>query len=181
MIDALLAIAIAIVAQTEGKAEAIAQAAKAAIATVRIVRQPVVRPSRKYIGCGAAELTKAQADADFAKKVLVWPDSIDQELLARQMLAAAESQKRAVLAMCAPSTVMRPGPNLDRKESPYQDDPFDEDREDRRPADIDLDKTTMRVDGTVVPARELVDAIRAMSGEIEDLRRQLRELREAKK
>jgi hypothetical protein len=181
MIDTLIAIAIAIVAQTEGKAEAIAQAAKAAITTVRMVRQPVVRPSRKYVGCGAAEIAKTEADAQFAKKVLVWPDSIDQELLARQMLAAAESQKRAVLAMCAPSTVMRRRSNVDRKESPYHDDPFDEDREDRRPADIDLDKTTMRVDGTVVQARELVDAIRAMSGEIEDLRRQLRELKEAKK
>jgi len=39
----------------------------------------------------------------------------------------------------------------------------------------------MRVDGKVVPARELVDAIRAMSDEIEELRRQLRELKEAKK
>jgi hypothetical protein len=39
----------------------------------------------------------------------------------------------------------------------------------------------MRIDGKVVPARELVDAIRAMSGEIEDLRRQLRELKEAKR
>jgi len=182
MIDTLVAIAIAIVAQTESRAEAIiVQAAKAAITTVRMARQPVVRPSRKYVGCGAAELAMADIDIEFAKKVLVWPDSIDQELLARQMLAAAESRKRAVLAVCAPSTVMRPRVVLIRKGSPYQDDPFEEDREDRRPADIDLDKTTMRVDGTVVPARELVDAIRAMSGEIEDLRRQVRELKEAKK
>ena len=72
-------------------------------------------------------------------------------------------------------------PNLLRKESPYQDDPFEGNREDRRSVDIDLDKATMRVEGTLVPARELVDAIRAMSGEIEDLRRQLRELKEAKK
>jgi len=181
MIDALVAIAIAIVAQTESKAEAIFQAAKAAIPTVRMVRQPVVRPTRKYVGCGAAELAKVEADAEFANKVLVWPGSIDQELVAREMLAAAQSQKRAVLAVCAPSTEMRPRPNLGRKESPYLDDPFEEDREDRRSADIDLDRATMRVDGKVVPARELVDAIRAMSGEIEDLRRQLRELKEAKK
>ena len=83
MIDALVAIAIAIVAQTESKAEAIFQAAKAAIPTVRRVRQPVVRPTRKYVGCGAAELAKVEADAEFANKVLVWPGSIDQELVAR--------------------------------------------------------------------------------------------------
>jgi hypothetical protein len=191
MIDTLVAIAIAIVGQTEGKAGTIAQAAKAAIATVRIVRRPVVRqpvvqqppvqPRRKYVGCGAAKLAKVEADAEFANRVLVWPDSIDQELVAREMLAAALSQKRAVLAVCAPSTVIRPRPNPARKESPYQEDPFDEDRTDRRSADIDLDTTTMRVDGKVVPARELVDAIRAMSDEIEELRRQLRELKEAKK
>jgi hypothetical protein len=191
MIDALIAIAITIVGQTEGKAEAIAHAAKAAMTTLRVVGQPVVRPSPKYVGCGAAELAEVEADAEFANKVLLWPDSIDQELVAREMLGAAQSRKRAVLAMCAPSTVMRPGPKLGRKESPYpddyrkespyHDDPFDEDRDDRRSADIDLDKTTMRIDGKVVPARELVDAIRAMSGEIEDLRRQLRELKEAKR
>jgi len=181
MIDTLVALAIAIVGQTEGKAEALARAAKPAITVVRMVGQPVVRPRRKYVGCGAAELAKVDADAAFANKVLVWPGSIDQELVAREMLAAAQSQKRAVLAECAPSPVMRPGRSLGRKESPYQDDPFDEDREDHRSADIDLDKTTMRIDGKVMPARELVDAIRAMSGEIEDLRRQLRELKEAKK
>jgi hypothetical protein len=191
MIDALIAIAITIVGQTEGKAEAIARATKGAMTVVRMVGQPVVRPSREYVGCGAAELAKVEADAEFANRVLVWPGSIDHELVAREMLSATQSQKRAVLAVCAPSTVMRPRPKLGRKESPYQDDhrkespyhddPFEEDLEDRGSAEIDLDKTTMRIDGKVVPARELVDAIRAMSGEIEDLRRQLRELKEAKK
>jgi hypothetical protein len=110
--------------------------------------------------------------------------------ISRSSLSVHQSQKHAVLAVCAPSTVLRPLPNLPRKESPYQDDPkespyqddpFEGNREDRRSVDIDLDKATMRVEGTLGPARELVDAIRAMSGEIEDLRRQLRELKEAKK
>jgi hypothetical protein len=181
MIETLVAIAIAIATQTGSGAEALVKRAKAAIASVRMVQGPAVRPARKRVGCGAVELEKAEADAEFARRVLVWPDSIDQELLARQMLGSAESQKRAVLALCAPSTVVRPRANLGRRASPFEDDPFDEDREDRRPADIDLDKTTVRIDGMVVPARQIVEAVHAMSGEIEELRRQLRELKEAKK
>ena len=155
MIETVVAIAIAIATQTGSGAEALVQRAKAAITSVRMVRGPVERRARKNVGCGAVELTKAEADAEFARRVLVWPGSIDQELLARQMLVSAESQKRAVLALCAPSTVVRPRANtvvrpranLEPRASPFEDDPFDQDREDRRPADIDLDKTTVRMDG----------------------------------
>jgi hypothetical protein len=181
MIETLVAIAIAITTQTGSKAEALVQTARAAITSVRMVRRPTVRLARKHVGCGAVELAKAEADAEFARKVLVWPDSNDQKLLARQMLATVEAQKRAVFAVCAPSTVVRPRASLERRASPFEDDPFEEDRQDRRPADIDLDKTTVRVDGMVVPARQLVDTVRAMSEEIEELRGQLRELKEAKK
>jgi hypothetical protein len=181
MIETLVAIAIAIATQTGSRIEALVQSAKGAIASVRMVRSPAAQPAPGRVGCGAFELAKVEADAEFARRVLVWPDSIDQELLARQMLASVESQKRAVLALCAPSTVVRTRASLGRKESPFEDDPFEEDREGRRPADIDLDKATVRIDGIVVPARQLVEAVHTMSGEIEELRRELREMKEVRK
>ena len=181
MIETLVAIAIAIATQTGSRAETLVQRARAAVTSLRVIPGPIVQPVGKPVGCGAVELAKVDTDVEFVRKVLVWPDSVEQELLARQMLASVESQRRAILALCAPSKVFRPRVNLERRASPFEDDPFDEDRKDPRPADIDLDKATVRLDGIVVPARQLVEAVHVMSGEIEELRRELRELKAARK
>ncbi len=181
MIETLVAIAIAVATQTGNRAETLVQRARSAVASVWVIPGPTVRPVGTHVGCGAVELSKADGDIEFARRVLVWPDSVEQELLARQMLASVESQRRAILALCASSKVFRPRASPKRYASPFENDPFEEDRRDRRPADIDLDKATVRLDGIVVPARQLVEAVHVMSGEIEELRRELRELKAAQK